>query len=134
MLINSTVIQKSSDASNIKDLIRELVNKKYKLSFVPEKIIYMNNGIKYYYIEVEGNEGSKFIVNAYGIEAEDLFEEVHTCIICGKSIYGKNEDNENRKELIRYEVSGHGSMFVEANCINLLKKFEIAYGKEFFVK
>lgn len=36
----------------------------------------MNNGIKYYYVEAECNE-SKVIINAYGRQAEQLFEEVH---------------------------------------------------------
>jgi hypothetical protein len=36
----------------------------------------MNNGIKYYYVESEINE-SKVIINAYGRQAEQLFEEVH---------------------------------------------------------
>ncbi len=92
----------------------------------------MNNGIEYYYIEVEGIDGSRFVINAYGAEAEDLFEEVHRCIICGRSICGKNE--ENKKHLIRYQEDENRNLFVEANCINLLKKFEIAYGKEFFIQ
>ncbi len=131
-MTNSTVIQKRGVPSNIKSLIHELLNKKYRLSFVPERVIYMNNGIEYYYIEVEGIDGSRFVINAYGAEAEDLFEEVHRCIICGRSICGKNE--ENKKHLIRYQEDENRNLFVEANCINLLKKFEIAYGKEFFIQ
>ncbi len=115
--------------SNIKKLIHDLFNKKYRLSFLPEKVISMNNGIEYYYVEAEGTDGSRFIINAFGSEAEDLFEEVHKCIICGRSIRGKNEN----ANLIRYQAGENRNLFVEANCINLLKKLEIAYGKEFFI-
>jgi hypothetical protein len=131
-LTTSAVIHEPSAPSNIKKLIHDLLNKKYRLSFLPEKVIYMNNGIEYYYIEVEGIDGSRFIINAYGAEADDLYEEVHRCIICGRSICGKNE--ENKKDLIRYQADENRNLFVEANCINLLKKFEIAYGKEFFIQ
>ena len=36
--------------SQIKELIHDLKNKQYVLSIVPEKIIHMSNGIKYYYV------------------------------------------------------------------------------------
>ena len=78
------MVYQCSEPSNIKDLVYDLVNKQYKLSIVPEKIMYMHNGIKYYYVEVEGIEDSKLIVNAYGTEAEYLFREVHKCFICEK--------------------------------------------------
>lgn len=129
MLTTSAVIHKPGAPSNIKQLIHDLLNKKYRLSFLPERVIYMNNGIEYYYVEAEDTDGSRFIINAYGLEAEDLFEEVHKCIICGRSIFRKNEN----ANLIRYQVDKNGNLFVEANCINLLKKLEIAYGKEFFI-
>jgi len=129
LLTTSAVIHKPGAPSNIKQLIHDLLNKKYRLSFLPESVIYMNNGIEYYYVEAEDTDGSRFIINAYGLEAEDLFEEVHKCIICGRSIFRKNEN----ANLIRYQVEKNGNLFVEANCINLLKKLEIAYGKEFFI-
>ena len=130
MLTTSTVIHKPGAPSNIKQLIHDLLNKKYRLSFLPERVIYMNNGIEYYYVEAEDTDGSRFIINAYGLEAEELFEEVHKCIICGRSIFKKNEN----ANLIRYQVDENRNLFVEANCINLLKKLEIAYGKEFFIR
>ena len=130
MLTTSAVIHKPGAPSNIKQLIHDLLNKKYRLSFLPERVIYMNNGIEYYYVEAEDTDGSRFIINAYGLEAEDLFEEVHKCIICGRSIFRKNEN----ANLIRYQVDENRNLFVEANCINLLKKLEIAYGKEFFIQ
>jgi hypothetical protein len=129
LLTTSAVIHKPGAPSNIKQLIHDLLNKKYRLSFLPERVIYMNNGIEYYYVEAEGSDGSRFIINAYGLEAEDLFEEVHKCIICGRSIFRKNEN----ANLIRYQFDENRNLFVEANCINLLKKLEIAYGKEFFI-
>jgi hypothetical protein len=130
LLTTSAVIHKPGAPSNIKQLIHDLLNKKYRLSFLPERVIYMNNGIEYYYVEAEDTDGSRFIINAYGLEAEDLFEEVHKCIICGRSIFRKNEN----ANLIRYQVDENRNLFVEANCINLLKKLEIAYGKEFFIR
>jgi hypothetical protein len=130
LLTTSAIIQKPGAPSNIKQLIHDLLNKKYRLSFLPERVIYMNNGIEYYYVEAEDTDGSRFIINAYGLEAEDLFEEVHKCIICGRSIFRKNENT----NLIRYQVDENRNLFVEANCINLLKKLEIAYGKEFFIR
>jgi hypothetical protein len=129
LLTTSAVIHKPGAPSNIKQLIHDLLNKKYRLSFLPERVIYMNNGIEYYYVEAEDTDGSRFIINAYGLEAEDLFEEVHKCIICGRSIFRKNEN----ANLIRYQFDENRNLFVEANCINLLKKLEIAYGKEFFI-
>ena len=129
-MTTSAVIHKPGAPSNIKQLIHDLLNKKYRLSFLPERVIYMNNGIEYYYVEAEDTDGSRFIINAYGLEAEELFEEVHKCIICGRSIFRKNEN----ANLIRYQVDENRNLYVEANCINLLKKLEIAYGKEFFIQ
>jgi hypothetical protein len=126
LLTNSTLIHKPI-VSNIKNLIHDLLNKKNRFSYLPEKVIYMNNGIEYYYIETEAADGSKFIINAYGSEALELFEEVHRCVICGRTICGE----ENTK-LITYHMDEKRNLFVEPGCMNLLKKFEIAYGKEFF--
>jgi len=128
-LTGSKLVHKPVVSSDIKNLVHDLVNKKYRFSFLPEKVIYMNNGIEYYYIEAEGMDGSKFIINAYGSEALDLFDEVHRCVICGRSILGKNQDS-----LIAYHTDEKRNVFVEPGCINLLKKFEIAYGREFFVR
>ncbi len=76
MTINYSLIDKGSESSEIKELVQDLKNKQYVFSIIPEKIILMNNGIKYYYVEAECNE-SKVIINAYGRQAEQLFEEVH---------------------------------------------------------
>ena len=126
LLTNSTLIHKPI-VGNIKNLVHDLINKKNRFSFLPEKVIYMNNGIEYYYIETEATDGSKFIINAYGSEALELFEEVHRCVICGRTICGK----ENTK-LITYHLDDKRNLLVEPGCMNLLKRFEIAYGKEFF--
>lgn len=127
LLTNSTLIHKPI-VSNIKNLVHDLVNKKNRFSFLPEKVIYMNNGIEYYYIETEAADGSKFIINAYGSEALELFEEVHRCVVCGRTICGGEENT----KLITYHADEKRNLFVEPGCMNLLKKFEIAYGKEFF--
>jgi hypothetical protein len=55
------------------ELIYDLKNKQYVFSIIPERIIHMNNGIKYYYVEAECND-SKVIINAYGRQAEELFK------------------------------------------------------------
>jgi hypothetical protein len=128
-LTGSKLIHNPIIPSDIKNLVHDLVNKKYRFSFLPEKVIYMNNGIEYYYIEAESIDGSKFIINAYGSEALDLFDEVHKCVICGRSMFGKNLNS-----LIAYPTDEKRNVFVEPGCINLLKKFEIAYGKEFFIR
>jgi hypothetical protein len=70
------LIDKGSESSKIKELIHDLKNKQYVFSIIPEKIIHMNNGIKYYFVEAECND-SKVIINAYGPQAEELFKEVH---------------------------------------------------------
>src|ERR671910_2734026 len=128
-LLTSTLIHKPV-VGNIKNLVHDLINNKYRFSFLPEKVIYMNNGIEYYYIETEGSDGSKFIINAYGSEALELFQEVHKCAICGRTIYGTSEST----NLITYHADEKRNMFVEPHCMNLLKKFETAYGKEFFYR
>jgi hypothetical protein len=75
-MINWNLVDKGSEPSDIKDLIEDLTNKQYVFRIIPEKIIHMNNGIKYYYVEAEYND-SKVIINAYGRQAEELFKEVH---------------------------------------------------------
>ena len=128
-MTSSTLIHKPKISNTINELIHGLLDKKYRISFIPEKIIYMNNGIEYYYIEVEGTDSSKFIINAYGSEAQDLFEEAHRCVICGRRICGKDD----KTIMVRYRHDEKRDLFVEAGCMKLLKKFEIVYGKEFFV-
>ena len=128
-MTSSTLIHKPKVPNTIKELIHGLLDKKYRISFIPEKIIYMNNGIEYYYIEVEGTDSSKFIINAYGSEALDLFEEAHRCVICGRRICGKDD----KTIMVRYRNDEKRDLFVEAGCMKLLKKFEIVYGKEFLV-
>jgi hypothetical protein len=46
-------VYKGDEPKDIKDLIHDLTIKRYIFGIIPEKIIYMNNGIKYYYIEAE---------------------------------------------------------------------------------
>jgi len=128
-LANSTLVHKQVER-DIKKLVHDLINKKYRFSFLPEKVICMTNGIEYYFVETEGTDGSKSIINAYGSEALQLFEEVHKCAICGRMIHMATENT----KLITYHADEKRNMFVEPHCMNLLKKFEIAYGKEFFYR
>ena len=76
MTINYSLVGKGSESSEIMELVQDLKNKRYVFSIIPEKIIHMNNGIKYYYVEAEINK-SKVIINTYGRQAEQLFEELH---------------------------------------------------------
>jgi hypothetical protein len=76
LTINCSLVDNGSESNEIKELVRDLKNKQYVFGIIPEKIIHMNNGIKYYYVEAGINE-SKIIINAYGREAEQLYEEVH---------------------------------------------------------
>lgn len=59
----------------IEDLIPQLGYKDYCFSSVPKNISSMRNGINYYYVEIQC-EGEKFIIHAYGKEAEQLFKAV----------------------------------------------------------
>ena len=128
-LANSTLLHKHVE-SDIKKLVHDFINKKYRFSFLPEKVICMTNGIAYYFIETEGPDGSKNIINAYGSEALELFEEVHKCAICGRTV----QRTTGNTSLITYHADEKRNMFVEPHCMSLLKKFEIAYGKEFFYR
>ena len=85
MTINYSLVDKGFESNEIKELVQDLKNKQYVFSIVPEKIIYMNNGIKYYYIEGARNDG-KIMVNAYGKQAEQLFNEVHEYSILKNNI------------------------------------------------
>ena len=76
MTINYSLIDKESESSDIKKLIHDSKNKRYAFGIIPEKIIHMNNGIKYYYFEADCND-SKVIISACDIQAEELFNEVH---------------------------------------------------------
>ena len=76
MTVNYSLIDKESETSEINELILDLKNKRYAFGIIPEKVIHMSNGIKYYYVEAEYND-SKVIISAYDIQAEELFKEVH---------------------------------------------------------
>ena len=61
----------------IGDLIPQLRDKEYHLTVVPKDIMYMHNGIRYYYVEIQCDDRN-FMVNAYGSEAERLFKAVNS--------------------------------------------------------
>ena len=73
MTINYSSNDKESESSKIKESIHDLKNKRYAFGIIPEKIIHMNNGIKYCYVEAECND-SKVIISAYDIQAGELFK------------------------------------------------------------
>ena len=59
------------------DLVPQLREKEYQFTVVPKDIMHLNNGIKYYYVEIQCDEGN-FIVNAHGSEAERLFKIIQS--------------------------------------------------------
>lgn len=61
----------------IEDLIPQLRDKEYHFTVVPKDIMYMHNGIRYYYVEIQCDDRN-FMVNAYGSEAERLFKAVNS--------------------------------------------------------
>jgi hypothetical protein len=61
----------------IEDLVPQLRDKEYHFTVVPKDIMYMNNGIRHYYVEIQCDDGN-FVVNAHGNEAERLFKAVHS--------------------------------------------------------
>ena len=58
-----------------------------KISIIPPQIAYLDNGIKYYCIEVTCVDGREFAIQEYGDEAETLFREAHKCIPCPHTCY-----------------------------------------------
>jgi len=61
----------------IEDLLPQLRNMQYHFTVVPEEIMYMGSGIKYYYVEIQSDD-KNFMINAHGSEAERLFKAVHS--------------------------------------------------------
>lgn len=61
----------------IEDLIPQLRDKEYHFTVVLKDIMYMHNGIRYYYVEIQCDDG-KILINAYGREAERLFKAVNS--------------------------------------------------------
>ena len=61
----------------IEDLIPQLRDKEYHFTVVPKDIMYMHNGIRYYYVEIQCDD-RYFMVNAHGSEAERLFKAVNS--------------------------------------------------------
>jgi len=63
--------------TTIEDLVPQLREKEYQFTVVPKDIMHLNNGIKYYYVEIQCDVGN-FIVNAHGSEAERLFKIIQS--------------------------------------------------------
>ena len=61
----------------IEDLIPQIRDKEYHFTVVPKDIMYMHNGISYYYVEIQCDDGN-FMVNAHGSDAERLFKAVNS--------------------------------------------------------
>jgi hypothetical protein len=61
----------------IEELIPQLRDKEYHFTVVPKDMMYMHNGIRYYYVEIQCDDGN-FMVNAHGSEAERLFKAVNS--------------------------------------------------------
>ena len=98
-----------------------------KITTIPTQITYLENGIKYYCIEVTCEDGRQYAIQAYGDEAETLFSEAHKCVLCGNSI-----KEEEKRSLIEKKTENGHLVFIENNCQEPFKRFESVYGKEFF--
>ena len=75
--ISSIDLNRNLEPITIEDLVPQLRDKEYHFTVVPKDIMYMNNGIRHYYVEIQCDDGN-FVVNAHGIEAERLFKAVHS--------------------------------------------------------
>jgi hypothetical protein len=62
-----------------------------KITKISDKITYMTNGLKYYFVEVSCSDGIQYGIQAYGDEAEDLYKEAHKYFDYEKSF--KDEQN-----------------------------------------
>jgi len=60
----------------IEDLIPQLRDKEYHFTVVRKDIMYMHNGVRYYYVEIQCDD-SNFMINAIGSDAERLFKAVN---------------------------------------------------------
>lgn len=70
-------LTRDSELITFEDLIPQLRDKEYHFTVVPKDIMYMNNGIRYYYVEIQCDDNN-FMVNAHGSEAERLFKVVNS--------------------------------------------------------
>lgn len=75
--ISNIDLRRDLQSITFEDLVPQLREKEYQFTVVPKDIMYMHNGIRYYYVEIQCDEGN-FIVNAHGSEAERLFKAVHS--------------------------------------------------------
>jgi hypothetical protein len=75
--ISNNDLTRNLQLITIEDLIPQLRHKEYQFTVVPKDIMYMHNGIKYYYVEIQCDDGN-FMVNAHGSDAERLFKAVNS--------------------------------------------------------
>ena len=75
--ISNIDLRRDLQSITFEDMVPQLREKEYQFTVVPKDIMYMHNGIRYYYVEIQCDEGN-FIVNAHGSEAERLFKAVHS--------------------------------------------------------
>lgn len=50
-----------------------------------KNVVYAKNGMEYYSVEVTCSDGTQYGLQAYGEEANELYNEANKCIMCGKS-------------------------------------------------
>ena len=75
--ISNNDLTRNLQLITIEDLIPQLRHKEYQFTVVPKDIMYMHNGIRYYYVEIQCDDGN-FMVNAHGSDAERLFKAVNS--------------------------------------------------------
>jgi hypothetical protein len=75
--VSNTDLTRDLQLITIEDLIPQLRDKEYHFTAVPKDIMYMRNGVRYYYVEIQCDDGN-FMVNAHGSDAERLFKAVNS--------------------------------------------------------
>ena len=75
--VSNIDLTKNLQLITIEDLIPQLRDKEYHFTVVPKDIMCMHNGIRYYYVEIQCDDGN-FMVNAHGGDAERLFKAVNS--------------------------------------------------------
>ena len=75
--ISNNDLTRNLQLITIENLIPQLRHKEYQFTVVPKDIMYMHNGIRYYYVEIQCDDGN-FMVNAHGSDAERLFKAVNS--------------------------------------------------------
>lgn len=75
--VSNIDLTRNLQLTTIEDLITQLRDREYHFTVVPKDIMYMQNGVRYYYVEIQCDD-SNFMINANGSDAERLFKAVNS--------------------------------------------------------